>query len=260
MRQGLAKGEAAVGGAQAIRRAIDVIRTVARLQRTGANLGRVAHATSLNQSTAFRILRSLTEERMLYYNEVTRSYHLGLLAFELGLATAGRAQILDTFRPVLEDISRRTRLTTYLMARSDNEAVCLACAEGAAVIRAKPLEVGQRLPLGIGAGSVALLSTLDDDEIADIIATQMPNLDLYPGGRDEIERIFDRIAGVRQNGFSVSTGSVAKGVSGIGVPVLPRTGLLQLAISVSAVTDDVDPAEAKKIAGLIHTAIHSVRG
>lgn len=260
MRQGLTKGEAGVGGAQAIRRAMDVIRSVARLQRIGANLRRIAHATTLNQSTAFRILRSLTEERMLYYDETTRSYHLGLLAFELGLATVGRAQILETYRPVLEEISRKTRLTTYLMARSDNEAVCLACFEGAAVIRAKPIEVGQRVPLGIGAGSVAILSTLDDDEIQDIMTSQEPNLDLYPRGREEIAQILERVASVRGNGFSISSGSVAKGVSGIGVPVLPRTGLLQLAISVSAVIEEIDFDEAKKIAGIIRSNIRNVTG
>jgi DNA-binding IclR family transcriptional regulator len=123
MKQGLARGETGVGGAQAIRRAMDVVRTVASLQRSDATLVRVAQATGLNQSTTFRILRSLTEERMLYYDEARRSYHLGVLAFELGLASSGKSQVQSAFRPVLEEVAGKTRLTTYLMARSGNEAV-----------------------------------------------------------------------------------------------------------------------------------------
>lgn len=255
MRQGLSRGASGVAGAQAIRRAMDVIRAVGRLQRSEASLSRVAHATGLNQSTAFRILRSLAEERMLYYDVATRSYHLGVLAFELGLATSGKSQVQDVFRPVAEEIAQRTRLTTYLMARSGDEAVCLLCVEGAAVIRAKPIEMGQRLPLGVGAGSVAILSTLDDDEVAEILALQEKNYDLFPGGRDEIARILERVQDVRRCGYSTSSGTVARGVSGIGVPVLPCKGLMQLAISVSAVTDAISEEEARAFARIIKTAL-----
>lgn len=258
MKQGIARGESGIAGAQAIRRSIDVIRAVAQLQRSGANLSRVAQATGLNQSTVFRILRSLTEERMLYYDESERCYHLGLLAFELGLATQGQSQVQDHYRPVVEEIARRTRLTTYLMARSDNEAVCLLCAQGSALIRAMPLDVGQRLPLGIGAGSLAILATLDDDEVEQILASEEARLELFPGGREEAGRIRERVTHARQRGFSVTSGSVATGLSGVGVAVLPRTGILQLAISVSAVAESIGIDEARQFAGLIDQTLREL--
>lgn len=255
MKQGLARGERGIAGAQAIRRAMDVVRAVASLQRSDATLARVAQATGLNQSTAFRILRSLTEERMLYFDDSRRSYHLGVLAFELGLATSGKSQVQAALQPVLEEVSRRTRLTTYLMARSGNEAVCLSCLEGAAMIRAKPIEPGQRLPLGIGAGSAAILATCSADEIEEIFAAQARAYALFPGGSEEPERIRARIAEARQTGFVFSSGTVAKGVCGVGVPILPRRGLMQLAVSVSAVTDQMDHSEARRFAAIIQAAI-----
>lgn len=234
---------------------MDVVRTVARLQRLDATLAKVAQATGLNQSTAFRILRSLTEERMLYYDEERRTYHLGVLAFELGLATSGKSQIQRVLQPVVEEVARRTRLTTYLMARSDTEAVCLLCVEGAAAIRAKPIELGQRLPLGIGAGSMAILSTCDDEEVDSILAAQEGNYRLYPRGKDILPLIRERIVEARRNGFAMTSGSVTKGVSGVGTPVLPRRGLLQMAISVSAVTDTIDETEARKFAQIMQSAL-----
>ena len=244
-----------MAGAQAIRRAMDVVRTVGRLQRLDATLAKVAQATGLNQSTAFRILRSLTEERMLYYDEERRTYYLGVLAFELGLATAGRSRVQQVLLPVVEEVARRTRLTTYLMARSDTEAVCLLCVEGAAVIRAKPIELGQRLPLGIGAGSMAILSTCDDDEADSIIAAQESNYRLYPSGEEIVPLIRQRMAQTRRNGFAMTSGSVARGVSGVGIPIQPRRGLLQLAISVSAVIDEMDEGEARKFALIMQSAL-----
>lgn len=44
------------------------------------------------------------------------------------------------------------------MVRSDRDAICRLCVLGNMIIRAMPMEVGQRLPLGIGAGSLAILN------------------------------------------------------------------------------------------------------
>jgi DNA-binding IclR family transcriptional regulator len=248
-----------VGGAQAVRRAIDVVRAVAQFQRSGANLKRIAVATGLSNSTAFRILRSLTEERMLRYDVDERCYHMGSLAFELGLATHAEAAIQDEWRETAISVARQTRLTTYVMARSDNEAVCLLCEQGSMAIRAVPMDVGQRLPLGIGAGSLAILAALDDDEVTRIVASHDSRLDLFPGRRRESQRILERVAATRENGFAQSSGTVATGLSGIGVSVPAGRRLLRLAVSVSAAVDRIAPSEARQMASIIAKAIRDQR-
>jgi DNA-binding IclR family transcriptional regulator len=242
-------------GAQAIRRAMDVVRAVAQFQRTGGSLSRIASFTGLTTSTAHRILRALAEERLLRYDEDGRTYHLGLLAFELGLATQAESQVQPYWRDTIEQIARQTRLTTYLMARSDCEAVCLLCAQGSTYIRAMPMEIGQRLPLGIGAGSLAILATLTDEEIGHVMASSASQVQLYPHAGARPEAIVARVEQTRAQGYAVSSGTVASGLVGVGVAVLPRTGLLQLAISVSAVADVMVPNEARQIASIISAAI-----
>lgn len=254
---GIGSDKTETGGAQAIRRALDVVRVVAQFQRTGATLSRVAQATGLATSTTHRILRTLVEERMLLHDDASRTYALGLLAFELGLATQAESQVQPHWRDTIEQIAGQTRLTTYLMARSDCEAVCLLCAQGSMAIRAMPIEVGQRLPLGVGAGSLAILSTLDDAEVAQVMRTNSARLRHSPGGGELAEIILERVRAARDCGYAVSSGSVANGLVGLGVPVLPRQGLLQLAISVSAVADAIDPAEARRFAGMIKEAIRA---
>ena len=243
----------ATGGAQAIRRAIEVIRTVAQIQRTGANLTRVSRASGLSVSTSHRILRSLTEERLLRYDERERCYHIGPLAFELGLAAEGEVQ--THWRDTVERIARETRLTAYLMARSGNEAVCLFCMQGSTALRAMPMEVGQRLPLGIGAGSLSILATLEDNEIASVIAAHETRRDVFPDNSANDESILKRVELTRQRNYSVSCGTVALGVVGVGVAIAPGRDLTQLAISVSAVANSIDPAEAQKLAAMISAAI-----
>jgi DNA-binding IclR family transcriptional regulator len=232
---------------------------VAQLQRTGATLSRVARATGLSTSTAFRILRTLSEERLLRYDPVGRHYHTGSLAFELGLASPADARLQSDWRETIARIAGETRLTSYLMARSDNDAVCLLCIQGSAPRRAMPMEVGQRMPLGLGAGSLAMLAALPDDEVDRIIAAQQSRLDMLPGGR-KARQIVDRVGRTRQRGFAISSGTVAHGLTGIGVAIPSVDGAAQLAISVSAVIHRIDPVEAAAIAGTIAAAIRRRAG
>lgn len=248
---------AGTGGAQAIRRAVDTLRTVAQLQRSGASLSRVARATRMNTSTAFRILRSLTEERLLHYEESERRYYLGPLASELGLAASVKthSEELTHWRPAMESIAKQTRLTTYLMARSNQEVVCLSCIQGQAVLRAMPVDVGQRLPLGIGAGSLAILATLDDEQIQSVLRSQLSSLRQVQSENDDMSALLLRIKKTREMGFSMSDGTITPGVSGIGVAIKNDGKPATLAISVAAVAKGFDLPEASSIAAIIANAI-----
>lgn len=246
---------ASVGGAQAIRRAMEVVRTVGQIQRAGASLRRVASATGLSTPTAYRILRSLTEERLLIFNDQERCYHIGPLAFELGLAALPDVRVHTPWQDAVGEVARRTRLTSYLIARSDDEAVCLFCAQGSTAIRAMPMEVGQRVPLGIGAGSMAILASLPDDEVQRILHAHEDRFAVFPGGKQPLDQILLRVSETRARGYSLSSGTVATGVIGLGVLVPADRGAFKGAITVSAVAETFDPAEASSLAATISTVI-----
>jgi DNA-binding IclR family transcriptional regulator len=244
-----------IAGAQAIRRALDVARTVAQIQRSGANLSRIAKATGLSVPTAHRILRSLTEERLLTFDPADRCYRLGLLAFELGLAAPPEARVEASWRGAIEAVAARTRLTSYLIAQSDDEAVCLFCAQGSATIRAMPMEVGQRVPLGLGAGSLAILASLDDGEVERIVTGHKDRYALFAGGPQQPDAILRRVAETRGRGYAISAGTVASGVTGIGLLVASGSTMTRLAVTVSAVASAFGEKEAGELVVAISRSI-----
>ena len=126
---------------------------MAKFQRGGATLAKITGATELSRSTAFRLLHYLADARLLEFDKRRRCYYVGPLTYELGLAARGQADLVANWKDRMELVCAKTGLTTYLVVRSDMEGVCLATAHGPSVIRSVPLMVGQRLPLGIGAGS-----------------------------------------------------------------------------------------------------------
>jgi DNA-binding IclR family transcriptional regulator len=238
-------------GAQSIRRALEIARHVAQLQRSGATLARVSKATGLNRSTVFRILRSLTDERLLTFRQSDRTYHVGPLAFELGLAGGAHADLREEWRETVATIAARTGLTSYLMARSGDEAVCLLCVQGTAPLRAMPVDIGQRVPLGIGAGGLALLAALDDDEVRRIAAGHAARIGVFPSRGLSVGEIEARVEQTRRRGFSISTGTVAAGVVGVGVLVPQMPGPTKMALTVSAVSNHLDEREAETLAHAI---------
>jgi DNA-binding IclR family transcriptional regulator len=251
-------GKTGVGGAQAISRSVHVLRTIAQLQRSGATAVRVAHATGLSRPTVYRMLRALEAERMVERRDDEPNYWLGPLAYELGLAARPAAPPQSRWQAAVELVAMRTRLTSYLIGRSGDEAVCLICIQGAAAIRAMPVEVGQRVPLGIGAGSLAILASLPDDEIDRIIANLSKPARVFLGGAETRDHLIGRIHRVRDAGFSVSSGTVAKGLSGVGVLIPGTSDEHRLALTVSAVAQDMAEVEARKLAEVLINAIRSM--
>lgn len=239
------------GGVQAVRRSLEIVRTVAQIQRSGGGLTRIAKAAGLTVPTAYRLLRTLTDERLLTFDPSDRTYRVGPLAFELGLAAFPETLPHTQWQGTVGAVARRTRLTSYLMARSESEAVCMYCAQGATAIRAMPMEVGQRIPLGIGAGGLAILASLDDDEVRTIVALHKTRYRLFPAGARDEREILERVAKTREDGFSLSTGTVANGVTGVGVMVPKGMAASASAITVSAVADAFSSREAKAIAAIM---------
>jgi DNA-binding IclR family transcriptional regulator len=244
-----------VQGAQAVERAVKILRTVATLQRSGATLARIGQATALSRSTAFRLLRCLTDEGLLSFEENNRAYSIGPLAYELGLAVSKQSNLLTRWRPYIKRLARDTGMTAYLVARSDTDVVCLEAVEAEAMLRAVPLVPGQRLPLGIGAGSLAILSSLSDAEVDAVIASNELKLRFYGDGRITPVILCKRVAQTRKNGFAFSQQSVAKGIAGIGAVVPKGDSLTQLAVSVSMVGAEVKADEQARLGRIVRDVI-----
>lgn len=244
--------QASPDGTQAIRRAADVIRNVARLQGSGAKLSRVARVSGLNVSTTLRILRALCSERLLRYDEIEQGYYIGPLTFELGLAAGRESQIQSEWKATVDEIAAESNLTTFLVARSGNDGVCLLCTEGAAALRAVPLAIGQRALLGIGSPSLAILAALDDDEVEQIIAHNASVMTSDPD-RFDVEAVRKDVQRTRDQGFAL--GHTHPGIVGVGVAFLPQGRLTHLAISVAASSNQVDADQPKRLAALISSAL-----
>lgn len=223
-----------IGGTQSIERAIALLLMVGRAGTAGARLSDLVLQSGLPKPTARRVLLALVRSGLLDQDEVSRRYHIGPEAFILGTLASARFGIHALSLDGLARLARETGDTVFLSVPRDTYSVCLHREEGPFPLRTHVLQAGDRHPLGIGAGSLALLSALADGEVERIIAANADVLaQSYPAYSSE--RLRQLVADTRARGYAFNPGLVMAGSWGIGVPVLDPDGRAAGALSIAAV-------------------------
>jgi DNA-binding IclR family transcriptional regulator len=211
-------------------------------------LSDVAVATRLHKATAFRVLTALIQEGFVEQDEA-KGYHLGAAIWTLGMAAARRFDIRQMAARALDRITEASGDTAFLSIRSGLDAICIDRREGSFPIRTLTLEVGSRRPLGVGAGSLALLAFLPAEEVESVIAANANALRRYPGfARAELQRL---VAATRAKGYSFNDGRIIEGMSAVGVPVLDHLGRPAVALSCAAISSRMGPERRATIVRLL---------
>lgn len=235
--------------AGSLKRGVMLLKILATAGARGLSLTEIAARAELPHPTVHRVLRQLAEERLVARNEELRRYRLGPLAFELGMAGATMYDLHDLCGKVMENLSAQTGDTVYLVVRSGFDAVCMHRLEGSFPIRTLVLDVGSRRPLGVGAGGLALLTALNDDERAEVIARIGPKLTSFRGVTPAfLERASVR---ARQEGMAIVQDTVNLGVSAVGQAFRDGMGQPLGALSVAALSHRMGRERLRRIGELL---------
>ena len=231
-------------GAQSLHRAIALLRVVSRNNDQGVTLSQISREADLHVATAHRMLSVLDQEGLITYNRVSKRYHLGLELHILA-GSAHQFTIRYQFRTALEKIAHETGDTAFLLIRSGNDALCIDRVEGKFPIRTVPIDIGIRRPLGIGAGSLALIAFLPLDQMESIL---LANARRFPQYKNlTMENIRSLASESRQVGYVVSEGLFHEGVISMGIPVFNKKGEVIAAITVSSIAQRMEEKRRTKI-------------
>ena len=234
-------------GTQAIERAVAVLRAIASRGRLGMRIAEVVSTAGLPQSTCSRMLQCMQREGLVDKEDHTRKYFLGPLVSELGLVARPRYRLSELCDVSLRELAQTTQDTVYLSERSGLEAVCTARVLGDFPIKALPLDVGIRRPLGVGAGGLSILAAMEPDESEAVVRTIGSH---YEGhGRLTVESMLAAVAEARDRGYSFVESTVAPGTAAVGVAVPGEVAIA--AISVSAIIGRLGPERRQEVARLI---------
>jgi DNA-binding IclR family transcriptional regulator len=244
--------DASPGGAQTIHRAIRALKLVAEQSERGIRLVDVAEEMGLERPTAHRLLKALTQERMLIQHPRSRRYSLGALLFELGLAAAHQFNLRDICQPVLQRLADETGDTSFLFVRSGSDVVCLVREYGSHPIQTPVVPVGARQPLGVNAGGLALLTALPEQDAMQIIEALEPRLSVY--GDLEVEQLLRYLKRARDLGYALIGEHAVPGITAVGLPVVNAAGLPIAAITLASIHARMSNARLATIIPMLRNA------
>ncbi|MEP7057432.1 MAG: IclR family transcriptional regulator [Caldimonas sp.] len=201
-------------------------------------LADISAGSGLNKATTLRLLETLIGEGFVQRDAASKRYVLGAEALVLGIAMQGRDHIRDRARPALVRLAALSGDTLLLSTRHGLESVCIDREFGSFPIRANYLELGSRRPLGAGAGSLALLAWLPDEEVEEVLTLLAPVLKKsHP--RITRELLKSEIALARQRGYTMLLDVVVDQMGGVGVPILGSDAKPVGAISLAALSQRI---------------------
>lgn len=230
-------GEAHIASVKTIGRVATVLQALAGGRAAGMRLSEVGIAVGLGKATVHRLLGAMVEVGFVEYDEASRLYRLGYALFSLG-AAARRFHIVDLARPGLMRLAAATGDTVYLSVRDGDEALCVDRCTGSFPIRTLTLDIGDRRPLGIGAGSLALLAFQGEADVARVLASgQAARRDFAGFGTEQLSQM---IATARRTGFALNDGRIVSAMMAVGVPVRDGAGRVLAALSIAAIRERVE--------------------
>lgn len=220
-----------------------VCRVLASLSnRRVQRLTDIAQAAQLDVSTALRILKDLEAEGFVERDPVSKHYMLGPQVYAMHHAMVDGLDLRALARPALIRLARKFGDTVILSMPTGWESVCLDLCFGDYPIRANYLEVGSRRPLGIGAGSLALLAAMDDSEAQAVLPPVHQRLrERYP--RYSVDLMEQMTARARKLGHAMLLDVVVEKMGGLGVAVRGPSGRAIAALSVAALSERVESRE-----------------
>lgn len=225
--------------ASTVGRAVDLLRLIASSPSQHLRLIDLARRADMEKSTAHRLLQRLVSERMLVRIPGQRGYRLGPLIYELGLCALPENNLRETCHPHLRRLAEQTGDMAFLVVRSGFETVCLDRIAGNFPIQTLTSGVGDRHPLGVGVGGLAILAAMSDEEIDIALHAIADKLARYPNFSAASLR--ESVRQTRQIGYALDDGVAAAGVSAIGMDIRQPGGMAAAAVFVTTISQRMDP-------------------
>jgi len=228
----MAQDEASISS---LHRAVQILRALAAgASAGGERVSDLGKALGFTQATTHRLLQQLVEEGLVEQSATTKRYALSLDFFSLAARAGEAGGLRERCRPALLRLGASLGDSIFLLVRAGFDAMCLDRWEGPFPIRSFTGDIGGRVPLGVGQGSLAILAHLPEAERDEVMRYNVPRI-RHLGAIDEVF-LRTEVAKVRTQGFANTNSGLIEGMAGVAVPVFDANGRVVAALSIGTLT------------------------
>lgn len=213
-------------------RALDILILLGEGGAEGLALADIADRINEAKPAVHRSLASLLQKGFAEPAGRHGHYRLGPAIPLLARRQTRIEPLILKYRPGMTEFARKTGHTVYMMVQAGVDAVC------AEMVTRSPsrqfsMGVGGRVPMGVAAGSVALLSLLPEPEYLELLETNAPRYLSHPSVQYVDKAIvLSQVLDAQRRGYAVNMGYYLPGEGGLGLPI-PRTGNYEADVAIS---------------------------
>ena len=204
----------------------------------------------LHKNNVFRLLATLEARGYIEQNRSTENYRLGIRCLNLGRSYINHMGLVRQARPILSDLARKCRESTFVgIVRRDGVVPLEAAEPEDRVVKITP-PIGDSLPLFCTASGKVYLAFEADEELKATLPEQMRNYT----NQTIVDRskLLDQLASVASAGYAVDRGEYLEDVCSVAVPIRDYTRTVVGSLAVAGPAYRI-PAErvAEEIAPII---------
>jgi len=235
------------------------VRNAARLlkefSRADRELGvsELARRLDLGTSTVYRLLATLTDERLLERGRARGTYKLGIALHDLGSAVSSHLDLHEAAMPAMASLRHSTGETVQLAVLDGLDSVYVERLESPYTVRIFA-RAGTRLPATTTSTGKVLLAALSPDELELRLRAWQPRR-WTPHSIVDPAALRVQLREIADRGWADNREESRIGVTSVGAPVRDRDGDVIAALSVAAPTSRASAATLRRIrATVIDTA------
>lgn len=242
----------APAGVQSVDRALTVLEILARTGEAGVT--ELAAELAVHKSTAFRLVATLEQHRLVEQTGDRGKYRLGVGVLRLAGATTARLDLVQEARPLCRQLAADTGETVNIAVLAEGGALYLDQVAGSSALQSHNW-VGQHIPLHATSNGKVLLSGLDESRFAEVLRHLPRYTPRTVTRRAELRAQVDR---VRQEGYAVAVDELEVGLSAVAAPVRSAHGDVVASMSVSGPTFRLDDEALARVTALLVAAAEEV--
>ncbi|MDE0588601.1 IclR family transcriptional regulator [Halocynthiibacter sp. C4] len=218
-------------------KALEVLDMVASFERP-IRFSELLEASPYPKATLYRLVQTLTNQRMLSYDPESQYYRLGIRLVKLAHVAWASSSIAPVVRPHIDALSRDL-----------GEVVHLAQLDNAQVLYIDKRNAGETIPMYSQAGKVGpayctgvgktMMAFLPKDELDEIVSQQSFHR-FTPKTLADAESLKAELQAIRDRGYGFDDEEHEPEIICVALPLLSSSGRVLGGISVTSTTNKTD--------------------
>lgn len=218
-------------------------------ERPELSLAEISREVDAHKSSVFRVLTTLKAAGFLEKDPLSGKYRLGLKILDLAGRVWGRHDIRQIATPYMEELARETGEVIHLAVLDGSDLVYLE-KKGQGQVLTVATRVGGRNPAYASSMGKILLADLSESELKAILGRGKLKK-LTPNTIDEIPKLIEELARIREQGFAVDNEETFQGIRCVGAPIRDAGGKVVAAVSVTVPAQRMDDKRVRELWRLV---------